>query len=205
MHRLKFLVLGACLFYVHTAAAQTTTGATPAPAPTPAPATIMSDASGNLLVIERRAANSIPGAALTATGLVTRIVVVSPLAGSSPSATIYAGTLGAIYPGKKALYAVLTATDHGRPTRSLVAIDGGVNGVLQTALPSTPYTISGNVDVRISASGMNKDEIYLVQLPTLVRRTATGGTPPPTPNTRTITIVEFDGVKFSAPRSVTVQ
>ena len=198
MHRLILVSIVTLSLSIGTANAQTTATAT-------APALITTDASGNLLLVERRAANSIPGAAPTAAGLVTRIVIVPPQAGSSASAAVYAGTMSAFYLGKRAVYTIQTVTQGGKTTRSLVAIDGGGAGVLPKTLPAVAITTAGTSDVRVIPAGI-KDAIYVVQQPTIVRRTAGTGTTTPTTNAaRTIVTVEFDGTNFSTPRSVTVQ
>ncbi|HLH30633.1 MAG TPA: hypothetical protein VKY31_05485 [Terriglobia bacterium] len=168
-----------------------------------APAVIQTDASGNLLSIERRAANSIPGASPAATGLVTRIIVVPPQNGANPSTAVYTGTMDNFYLGKRALYSILTVTTSGKTTKYLAAIDGGPNGVLPASLPSTAVTISGTSDIRVIPANANKDAIYIVQTPVTVRRSGTTTTT--TSTARTVTIVEYDGTAFSTPRSITVQ
>jgi hypothetical protein len=170
-----------------------------------APAIIVTDASGNLLLVERRAANSIPGASPTATGLVTRVVTIPPQIGASPSTAVYVGTMSNFYLGKRAVYTILTVTQSGKTTRSLVAIDGGASGILPRTLPAVPITRVGTSDVRVVPSTGNRDAIYIIQRPSTMRRPSS---PAPTPTTnapRSIIIVEFDGTAFSMPRSVTVQ
>jgi hypothetical protein len=171
-----------------------------------APATIVTDSTGNLLLVERRAANSIPGAASTATGLVTRVVIIPPQAGATPSSAVYGGTMSNFYLGKKAIYSIFTVTQGGKATRSLVALDAGVGGTLQKTLPTVSSPNVGTSDIRVDPATGNKDAIYVIQQPTIVRRTTGTTTPTATTNApRTIVIVEFDGTTFSTPRSVTVQ
>jgi hypothetical protein len=171
-----------------------------------APATIVTDSSGNLLLVERRAANSIPGAASTATGLVTRVVIVPPQPGTSPSTAVYGGTMSNFYLGKRAIYSIFTVTQGGKTTRSLVAIDAGATGTLQKTLPTVNIANVGTSDIRVVPSAANKDAIYVIQQPTIVRRVIGTTTSTATTNAaRTIVIVEFDGTSFSTPRSVTVQ
>jgi hypothetical protein len=200
MHRLILVTVLATSLFTDRADAQTAATAI-------APATIVTDSSGNLLLVERRAANSIPGAASTATGLVTRVVIIPPQAGASPSTAVYGGTMSNFYLGKKATYSIFTTTQGGKVTRSLVAIDAGVSGTLQKTLPTVSIANVGTSDVRVVPANGNKDAIYVIQQPTIVRRPAvTTATPPVTTNApRTIVIVEFDGTSFSMPRSVTVQ
>jgi hypothetical protein len=171
-----------------------------------APATIVTDSTGNLLLVERRAANSIPGAASTATGLVTRVVIIPPQAGASPSSAVYGGTMSNFYLGKKAIYSIFTVTQGGKVTRSLVALDAGASGTLQKTLPTVSIPSVGTSDIRVDPATGNKDAIYVIQQPTIVRRTTGTTTSTATTNApRTIVIVEFDGTTFSTPRSVTVQ
>jgi hypothetical protein len=185
---------------VGVASAQTTT------ATAIAPANLVTDSSGNLLVVERRAANSIPGAASTATGLVTRIIIIPPQAGASPSSAVYNGTMGNFYLGKRAVYSIFTTTTGGKTTRSLVAVDAGAGGALQPTLPIAPITNVGTSEIRVTPTNGNRDAIYVIQQPTLVRRpSSTTTTAPPTPSPRTIIYFEFDGTSFTKPRSVTVQ
>jgi hypothetical protein len=196
---LLFAVLVAVLTvltFTSAAHAQTTVGTSLAPA------VINTDSSGNLLVIERRAANSVAGAAVSATGLVTRIVIVPPQS-TNTSTVIYSGTLDNYALGERALYAIFTVTANGKTTKSLVAIDGGSTGVLPSTLPSAAVTLTGTADVRVVNAISGKDAIYIVQTPPTVRgTTGTTGTANPA---RTITYAEFDGKGFSTPKSVTVQ
>lgn len=200
MHRLIFVTFVTLSLSVVVARAQTTT------ATSIAPATLVTDSSGNLLVVERRAANSIPGAASTATGLVTRIIIIPPQAGSSPSTAVYGGTMSNFFLGKRAAYSIFTVTQGGKTTRSLVAVDAGVTGTLQKTLPMVSIPNVGTSDIRVVPASGNRDAIYVIQQPTLVRRpSSTTTTTPPAVSPRTIVYFEFDGTSFSAPRSVTVQ
>jgi hypothetical protein len=193
---LFFAVLVAVLTCAPAAAAQTTT------ATSLAPAVINTDSSGNLLVIERRAANSIAGAPVSATGLVTRIVIVPPQ-NTNTSTVVYSGTMDNFALGERALYAIFTTTSNGKTTKSLVAIDGGSTGVLPATLPSAAVTLTGTADVRVVNAISGKDAIYIVQTPPTVRGTT--GTTSTASAGRTITYAEFDGRGFSTPKSVTVQ
>jgi len=182
--------------FTSAASAQTTT------ATSLAPASIYTDSSGNLLVIERRAANSIPGAATSATGLVTRIVIVPPQS-TTTSTMVYTGTMDNFALGERALYAILTVNSSGKATKSLVAIDGGSTGVLPATLPSAAVTLTGTTDVRVVNAVSGKDAIYIVQTPPTIRGAT--GTTSTAGIGRTITYAEFDGRGFSTPKSVTVQ
>jgi len=201
MYRLILVSLVTLSLLTGSASAQQTT------ATAVAPAVIVTDASGNLLVVERRAASSIPGAAPGATGLVTRIVIIPPQAGATPSSAVYQGTMANFYLGKRALYSIFTVVQAGKATRSLVAIDGGAGGVLPQTLPSVAIAFAGTSDIRVIPATGNKDAIYIVQQPSAVRRPTgtTTTTPPATPSGRSVIVVEFDGTSFSKPRSVTVQ
>lgn len=200
MQRLIFVSIVTLSLFVAVARAQTTT------ATSIAPATLVTDSSGNLLVVERRAANSVPGAASTAIGLVTRIITISPQAGVSPSTAVYGGSMSNFYLGKRAVYSIFTVTQGGKVTRSLVAVDAGATGALQKTLPMVSIPNVGTSDIRVVPANGNKDAIYVIQQPTLVRRpSSTTTTAPPTPSPRTIVYFEFDGTSFSTPRSVTVQ
>jgi hypothetical protein len=167
-----------------------------------APAVINTDASGNLLIIERRAANSIPGAPASATGLVTRIVIVPPQ-GGNPSTLVYAGTMDNFALGERALFSILTVTGSGKTSKYLVAIDGGSTGVLPATLPSVAVTLTGTSDVRVVNALNGKDAVYIVQTPPTVR--VTPGTTTTAVAARTITYTEWDGKAFSTPKTVTEQ
>lgn len=200
MHRSFFAGVLIVALLAGIANAQTT--ATPV-----APATIVTDASGNLLLVERRAANSTSGAAPTAAGLVTRVVIVQPQAGTAPSAAVYGGTMSNFYLGKRAIYSIFTVTQGGKATRSLVALDAGASGTLQKVLPAVSIPNVGSSDIRVVPSSSGKDAIYVIQQAATARRSSgtTVLSPGTTNASRTITIVEFDGTSFTTPRTVSVQ
>jgi hypothetical protein len=199
MHRFIIAGITASSLFIGTARAQQTTAAPIAPI---APAVITTDSSGNLLVVERRGANSIPAAAPTAMGLVTRIVVIPPN-GAAQSSQVYAGTMGNFHPGKRATYTIFTVSNAGKTTRYLVAIDAGAGGTLLQTLPSVVITNTGTSDIRVvpTATG-NKDAIYIVQQPSTVRRPLSTTT---TNSSRSIMYVEFGDAGFSTPKTVIVQ
>jgi len=196
----RFIIAGLTAFslFIPTARAQQTTAAPIAPA------VITTDSSGNLLVVERRAANSILGAAPTATGLVTRIVIIPPN-GAAQSSQVYAGTMGNFHPGKRATYTIFTVSNAGKTTRYLVAIDGGTGGTLLRTLPSVVITNTGTSDIRVVPTTTGtRDAIYIVQQPSTVRRPSST-TASTTNSPRSITYVEFGDAGFSSPKTITVQ
>src|SRR5207253_867463 len=125
-------------------------------------------------------ANSIAGAASNATGLVTRVVIVQPQAGTPPSSAVYAGTMSNFYLGKRAVYSILTVTQGGKTTRSLIALDAGATGALQRVLPAIPIGNAGASDIRVVPTNTNKDAIYVVQQAAVKRPTTTAS--PAAPN-----------------------